>query len=233
MTLDATAPQFNGDANDADDARAIEIPPLQIETVTLTIEGVSPLICHRFSEKARAMMLAAQQGKESSTVREPRDPWAEYCDAFYWLSKRPKKVAEAEIAAATFGFPALCLKKCAVNAITSIDKLTKVSGRQVLFVRGIIGHDGVTELIPIEGEPTMREDVVRIGRGSAEVRFRPQFWPWQMSFDVEYNAGAFTLEKVIQMFQVGGFGTGIGEWRPQKDGPYGRFVFAGETNNKG
>ena len=41
----------------------IEIKPLDIKTVSITIKGDTPLIMHAWSEKAKRMMLEAQQGK--------------------------------------------------------------------------------------------------------------------------------------------------------------------------
>lgn len=41
----------------------VTIKPIEMKTVEITIEGDSPLIMHAWSEKAKLMMLEAQQGK--------------------------------------------------------------------------------------------------------------------------------------------------------------------------
>ena len=52
-----------------------------------------------------------------------------------------------------------------------------------------------------------------------------------MDFTLEYNAsGNLTLEQILNVINAGGMTVGIGEWRPEKDGDFGRFhVEAGET----
>ena len=72
--------------------------------------------------------------------------------------------------------------------------------------------------------PEMREDMVRIGQGSADLRYRGEFKNWYMEFELQYNAsGAMSLEQIINCINAGGFACGIGEWRPEKDGAFGTF----------
>ena len=86
------------------------------------------------------------------------------------------------------------------------------------------------EMAEIKGcVPEMREDLVRIGQGKPDLRYRGQFNNWYMDFILEYNAsGAMTLEQIINCINAGGYCCGIGEWRPEKDGTNGRFHIAVE-----
>jgi hypothetical protein len=52
----------------------IQLKRLARSLAEIPIEGTAPLIQHRFSEKARGMMLDRQQGK--ATEREPKNPEA-------------------------------------------------------------------------------------------------------------------------------------------------------------
>src|ERR1044072_7790027 len=67
----------NGVATDA----TIAIDKIQVEALSVPILGTSPLIVHRFSEKAKRQMLDAMQGRK--TPKEVKDPQAEYEAAFY------------------------------------------------------------------------------------------------------------------------------------------------------
>ena len=52
---------------------------------------------------------------------------------------------------------------------------------------------------------------------------RPQFSEWKLEFEIlceDEDISVDTMEKITE--QAGKF-TGIGDWRPQKKGPYGRF----------
>jgi hypothetical protein len=41
---------------------------------------------------------------------------------------------------------------------------------------------------------------------------------------ITYNEGLISLDQVFQAIYAGGFGTGLGDWRPEKDGNNGRFT---------
>ena len=97
--------------------------------------------------------------------------------------------------------------------------------RGAFFIAG----EGSELLAEVKGcTPTMREDMVRVGMGVADIRFRGEFANWYMDLQVSYNAnGAYTLDQIINLINVGGFSCGIGEWRPEKDGNYGMYHVAG------
>ena len=81
------------------------------------------------------------------------------------------------------------------------------------------------DMAEIKGDaPIMREDMVRIGMGSADLRYRGEFRNWYIDCTIEYNAnGAMSLEQIINCINAGGYTVGIGEWRPEKDGNFGMF----------
>ena len=69
----------------------------------------------------------------------------------------------------------------------------------------------------------MREDTVRVGAGSTDLRYRPEFRNWSMILNFEFDAQALTQPTILNLVQRAGFGVGLGEWRPEKGGEYGRF----------
>jgi hypothetical protein len=179
----------------------LEIPELRIRVVNLKIVGDSPLIVHAWSKKARDEMLAKQMGK-AQAKKAPKDPEQDYREAFYYTED------------GRYGFPAVAFKAAAVDAASQVSGLTKV------FLRGAFHVIG--EMVPIEGEPRMREDMVRVGMGTADIRFRPEFPTWSATVPVRMSS-VITLEQLVHLFNQAGFSCGIGEWRPQKDGPFGMF----------
>lgn len=54
----------------------IEIRPIRMERVKLRIVGDTPLIVHKWSEKAKREMLEAQSGKKTAKKKEAKDPGA-------------------------------------------------------------------------------------------------------------------------------------------------------------
>jgi hypothetical protein len=72
----------------------------------------------------------------------------------------------------------------------------------------------------------MREDMVRVGMGTADIRYRPEFTEWSVKLPIKYNADAISLDQLVNLFTLAGFGVGVGEWRPERDGQYGMFHVA-------
>lgn len=186
--------------------QTLEVPALELRTVHLRIVGDSELITHAWSEKARAQMRDKQMGK-AQQKKEPKNPEEEYQAAFYRTADGTADGAPA--------LPTIAFKAAAVNAATQVSGLTKT------FLRGAFHVMG--ELVAIEGEPRMREDMVRIAMGTADIRYRPAFASWAVTLPLRYSTRSVTLEQIIHLFNQAGFSVGVGEWRPEKDGSYGMF----------
>lgn len=197
---------------------SIELPPLSLETVEIPLIGTSPLIVHAWSEKALRAMADKQQ-KKATKGREAKDPWVDFCGSLHWLTDRPEEPTEEDVERATFGLPAVAFKSAAVTACTSTGAITKVAARQAFHVEG--------EMVEIVGPPpAMREDVCRVGMGTADLRYRGQFDPWGVKVRVQINTGVISAEQVVNLFNLAGFAVGVAEWRPERDGGYGRFRVA-------
>jgi hypothetical protein len=182
----------------------VEIHPLKVESIQITLVGDSPLIVHKWSEKAKKEMLDKQMGVTKTTKRALKNPEQDYKDSLYVIPGTKD-----------YGFPTIGVKAAAVAACSQIDGITKVDARAAFHIDG--------ELVKIDGKPTMREDMVRVGMGTADLRYRGEFKEWKTTFVVKFNSNVFSAEQIANLFQVAGFGVGLGEWRPQKNGSYGRF----------
>lgn len=198
----------------------ITIPELNLGTFTLKIIGDSPLIVHAWSEKAKEMLLSKQM-KKASTGREAKDPFMDFCDSLYWLTEKPEKPTMEDVQAAKFGFPVVAFKTAAIDGAFQSGALPKKTTARGAF--HILG-----EMAEIEGTPTIREDMCRIGMGVADIRYRGEFSKWSTVLTIQYNKNAMSIEQIVSLFNIGGFGVGVGEWRPAKDGSYGRFHVAKE-----
>jgi len=198
----------------------VKIPPLDIRTMEIKLVGDSPVIFHRWSDKARKEMLGKQM-KEAKQAKAAKDPWQDFCESLYWLTPRPDKPTEADVEGATFGAPSVWFKSAAVDACSHVDGVTKVQARGAFHVNG--------EFVEMHGDgPYMREDMVRIAMGTADIRHRGEFHDWHVVVSVRYNASVLSAEQIINLFNVAGFATGCGEYRPSRDGSFGMFHVATE-----
>jgi hypothetical protein len=186
----------------ASEEQVFQIPPIDVRTLELRLVGDSALICHRWSDKAKRQMLDKQM-KKAKQAKEAKDPEADYEASLY---PHPE---------GGYGFPAVAFKAAAVTACRYVDGMKMTEARGAFHVIG--------ELIELEGQPEPREDMVRVGMGTADIRYRAQFPKWACTLLVRYNAKAISPEQIINLFNIAGFGVGIGEWRPERDGSYGMF----------
>lgn len=211
----------------------ITIKPVQIKKTAVRIVGDTPLIVHAWSDKAKQMILDAQTGKKKGKQKPKRVPAADFVEVAHWLTPKPEysddptdeEVIEAFDKAiaegARFGFPATAIKQAANSAAYRLGWVKNQAGlRGAWFIEA--DENGLVEVH--SDTPVIREDMVKIGMGTADLRYRPQFNNWYIDLTIDYNAnGEFDLASIINAINAGGFVCGIGEWRPERDGSFGQF----------
>lgn len=191
-------------------AKEITIPALNIKHMTIRVVGDSPLVMHKWSEKAKRM-IKDKQAKRSPKAREVRDPEQEYINSMHYIGNPKDKV---------YGFPSVGFKLATVAACRNVEGIPMTLARGAFHVMG--------EYVEIHGEPTMREDMVRVTSGSADIRYRGEFKDWWADVPIRFNADVLSPEQIITLFNIAGFACGIGEMRPGVNGfPYGMFHVEG------
>lgn len=208
----------------------IEIRPIEIKKVTIRIVGDTPLIMHAWSEKAKRMMLEAQMGIAKGKKKEAKNPVDDFIRSMYWLTPMPEdgtmeSFEEAIANGARFGFPVTAFKQAAISAAYRMGwAKDKMSMRGAFFIDS--DENGMIEIH--SDTPEMREDMVKVGMGTADIRYRGEFKNWHADLTISYNAnGQYSLENIVNIINAGGYVCGVGEWRPERDGQNGMFHVAG------
>lgn len=190
----------------------IHIERLGRETINVPIVGTTPLIVHNWDEKARAMLPGGSDSSKKGRAKRVH-PTAE--EAF--------EASRYRMPDGTDGFPATAFKSAMIGAARFFDGITMTALRPMIFVHGY----GSTQLVPITGDPVMREDVVRIGMGTANLRHRAMFVDWSTTLTITYLPSLLSVETVIALVDAAGMG-GVGEWRPSSPksstGTFGQFA---------
>lgn len=185
----------------------VELKEFKLKQVVIPIKGISPLIVHNFDQKITIEMEAKQQGKsktEKHKIRVPEDDFegAKHKSPLGWD-----------------GFPAGGFKKAIVRGAKMIGMVMKDT--QMGFF--VVADCQETQLVKINGDCRMRKDMVRVGMGSADIRYRPEYLNWNTNLTIEYNEGLVSLDQIFQAIAAAGYGCGVGDWRPEKGGGFGRF----------
>lgn len=183
------------------------------------------------------MMLEAQMKTTKTKAREKRNPISDFANSLYWLTDHPEIETEEDWLEAMrqnpkFGFPVCAFKQAANSAAYRLGwAKNKVVLKGSYFLKSEYGR-----YAEIKGSaPEMREDMVRVGgqSKSADLRYRGEFKNWYCDMTLEYNAsGEMTLEQILNVINAGGYVCGAGEWRPEKDGDFGRFHIETIPNEK-
>jgi len=189
-------------AKTTQEVQTVELLKLDIKQIKITLVGDSPLIVHQWSEKAKKQMLDAQM-KKARQPKGAKDPERDFKDSLYLLADGKG-----------YGFPTIGVKAAAVTAAVDCD-MFKTEARRAFHIDG--------DLVKIDGTPTPREDMVRVGMGTADIRYRGEFKNWRTTFTLKFNSKVLSAEQIVNLFNIAGFGVGIGEWRPEKNGSFGRF----------
>lgn len=197
----------------------ITITPPNFQSVQLRLQGISPLMQHKFSEKSRRAIEEKQTATDA--VRSPREP----------------KDYEAEFHAARYlsregwdGVPCRQIRASMIRACANIEGLDMTRAKTAFFIQadGFDKIDG-TPLLKIEGaKPGVHVSVVHDTRPVAivntfDLRNRPLYPEWAVTPTIEFDADLCTETDVANLLARAGATIGIGELRP-----FGKKGFGGD-----
>ena len=214
----------------------VEIRPMELATVEVQIKGTSPLIVHAWDSKAKQMMLDKQM-KKATTTKEAKNPVSDFINSMYWLTPMPEQMtvgafSKAIEGGARFGFPVTAFKQATISGAYRRGYVKdKMSLRGAFFIKSdadmVYTRDGGSSMDMIEivsDPPIIREDMVKVGMGTADIRYRGEFRNWTATLKIVYDTnGQFSFEQLVSFINVGGWVCGVGEWRPERDGQYGMY----------
>jgi hypothetical protein len=185
---------------------------LDVATVKFHIVGVSPLVMHRQSEKARRELLQAsvKKSKVDRAAESKHDPVAEFRAAIY--RNRTDDTPTA------CHMPGGAFKRSMAEAALRIPGGNKTEVGQLTHV--------VDESVYIYGVPFMFSQWIREGMSKTpNVRFVPIFPEWACTVEVLYTPPIINDEIIFNLLVGAGHIMGIGDGRPQK-GKFSRGRFA-------
>jgi hypothetical protein len=195
----------------------------RIQQFNFWIVGDSPLIVHAWSEKAKREILSKQTKSLRGEGRDVRDPEQEFKASLY------------EIGPDKYGFPAMAVKNAIVDECHKDKGVPREHARRALWIQAPFykvapakaGAMCDMPLFRIYGsKPEMREDMVKIGMGTAALAYRGQFTTWAMNVIGRVNVGVITMDSLSGLVDMGGAASGIGEWRNDRNGMFGAFHLA-------
>jgi hypothetical protein len=176
---------------------------MQIDTFAVTISQISALLVNRFHEAAQA---EATSGVHSQ-ARDPQTPEEDAESRLYVLPD------------GSYYFPGENLRQSMITA----------AGRHKIGRRGA-GTDAAAALsiepdaMPLTGDwhTDSRAVVIPATKGRI-LRHRPMFDKWSIDFNLLIVSSMFDVQLARRVLDDAGLFVGLGDFRPQKKGPFGRF----------
>lgn len=98
--------------------------------------------------------------------------------------------------------------------------MTSVKGTEALAAVQI---DTPNELLPLEcSQPVMRRDHV-VRQQTGNMVYRPEIAEWAVWVPIQLDPEVVSLDQLIHIVRKAGAGVGVGNWRPEKKGDFGRW----------
>jgi hypothetical protein len=209
-------------ANKTEQPETIDLTAMEKQIIKVELIGSSPLIVNNFNQKSIDEMEYQRSGAVDAKERKKIKPAVNPDEKF-----QAARILNDEGKDCIF---ARWIKAALVTAAKYPDvDIPSTQLRGAVFVLG--------DLIPIISEPpTMRRDVVRVGKFPNKVpdlRYRPSYDPWSLMIDIEFEPKLISPAKLLHLVRRAGSSVGLCEWRPEKSpaGIYGRFDIG--TQNQG
>lgn len=167
-------------------------------TIKCKITGTSPLLMHRFPMED----IPAQE-------KRPREEQAEVA------AYRDPDTEELYI-------PGVAFQRCLVSAAVYSKGKGRASLQKPVAACILVSPEraslGVTQY-NIDSRPV----VISVTKGRI-VRHRPRLDKWTTAFTIEYDDELLTEQQLKQVVKDAGSRVGLLDFRPEKKGPFGRFV---------
>lgn len=188
----------------------------------ITISGISPILCNKFTDEA-----ALKQGSSSAIQTNNKGT--------------PREQAAKKIYSDTKGFPVIpgpnifraiidagAFHKSGKGKITTARSSLIPAGIAISEIECVIvGADGPAK--PAQWEVDSRSVVIP-STGGRIMCHRPRFDQWALTFTLEIDETFFNEGLVRQLVDDAGKRVGLGDFRPSRKGPFGRFVVTAWNN---
>lgn len=186
-----------------------------MEMVKVTIEGTTPLLMNRFTDEAAAKVSGGTSTVMAGGKGTPREQASKkvYEDEQGILHIPGTNVFRAIIDAGTF-------HKAGKSKITTQKSSLVPAAMALIELTCPLAK-------PKGGAPAWEVDsrsVVIPSTGGRIMCHRPRVDEWRLSFTLEVDTGMFSLPLVRQLVDDAGKRIGLGDFRPARKGPFGRFV---------
>lgn len=177
--------------------------------IKATIVGISPLLCNKFTDAAAQ----AVTSNTSAVMHGQKAPPRDQAQAKLYLDSKDKPV-----------LPGTNLMRAIVNAGSFVKSgKSKLSTMRSSVIPAGMAISEVEMLISGGKWETDSRSVVIPSTGGRIMCHRPRFDDWRVSFTLEVDDSMFSEALARELLDLAGKRIGVGDFRPERKGPFGRF----------
>lgn len=180
--------------------KKIEVTAPNIQQLKFDVKGTSPLVMHRFSNKASMILAQSTEKATGRKVLPPKD-WDALCEA-----------ATHRLTDGSYGIPASAFRAALIRACVLV-RIHMTTAKMSVWVK----EDGYDlegyPLVRLKGKPEQHFDHVRLADDSTSIVVRPMFKQWSVQLRVCFDADQFSANDVTNLMLRAGSQVGILEGR--------------------
>jgi len=199
----------------------IEFKPIEPRTVEITIQGDTDLILNKMNDVTTRLLTDARKDK-AKDLTKPNE-WEEIVTSIHWLNGKPNEFSEETLKEnldPSVNAPCITafgLKKCFGEALTR----NKISTYSTEFRATVNVLGEKDNLVPITfTEYHLDEKLMSPKKGAPVLVKLNRFSGWTATFRISFLENVYSLEQIVNVINLAGFGLGIGSGR---NSDYGRY----------
>lgn len=196
----------NGETVAVGKANTTIIPRPKFRISSFDIQGITPLVLHKFSQKVQDKIREKQEEGSTTTkgkAREARDFSVNY------------EAARHRSSEGWDGIPASAFRNAMISACRTVGFKMTIAKMSVFCVQDGFDEEGNGLVRITKGEPRMDVRPGRNANGGVDLRARPMWQPgWTATVTLRWDSDQFRDVDIINLLARAGQQVGVGEGRP-------------------
>lgn len=196
----------------------IQLHEINPRRVSITIEGKTDLILNKMNDVTVRNLTSERKDKAKKMEKE--NEWEKIITSMHWKNGKPTDFSEEGLRKAlTENAPCITdfgLRKSFADAVvrSGIDRYST----NFLATVNLVDSAG---LAPITfSEHYIDEKLMSPKKGSPVLAILNRFTGWTATFELEFVDSIYSLEQIVNIINLAGFGIGIGSGRSSGSGRY-------------
>ena len=195
---------------------SVELKPINVKGMVVTIGGDGFLVLNKMNDVVARQLTDARKDKAKSL--EKPNVWEEIITSMHWRDGKPQEFSEESLKDALINnapcISSFGLKKSFGDAVVrnEIDKYKTKFDASVNIVN---------DLVPIRfTEHYIDEKLMSPKKGAPVLVRLNRFAGWSADIEINFVENAYSMEQILNIIKLAGFGIGIGSGRSSGYGRY-------------